>query len=167
MKSILTVLTIFISFSSFTQYNFVQDDKPVSVVTLKDSTEIYLSQILFKTDSDLYFQLDIIDKEGYTKGSNYYKIPLSTIVGNIDCKVINSTKFGSYLVKYVKQSQAGITLSILGSTGSILLSFIANNVAVLIVPPIISLTGFIIWASSYSHLKKYAIIDSAIEYTSR
>jgi hypothetical protein len=29
---------------------------------------------------------------------------------------------------------------------------------------VISLTGFVIWASSYSHLKKYAIIDSAIDY---
>ena len=164
MKSILTVLTIFISFSSFTQYNFVQDDKSVSVVTLKDSTKIYLSQILFKTDSDLYFELDIINEEGYIKGSNYYKIPLSAIVGSIDCKVINSSKFGFYLLKYVKQSQVGITVSILGSAGSVLLPFIANNVAVLIVPPIISLTGFIIWASSYSHLKKYAIIDSAIDY---
>ena len=116
---------------------------------------MYPRQILFKTDSDLYFR---------TGDVKYYKLPLSAIDGNVDCQVINSTKFGNYLLKFVKQSQTGITLSIIGTTGSILLPFIANNAAVLIVPPIISLTGFIVWASSYSHLKKYGIIDSAIEY---
>jgi len=125
---------------------------------------VYPEKILFKSDSDLYFQLFEIDEQGYQKASNYYKIPLSAINGNIDCKVINSTKFGNYLLKFVKQSQTGITLSILGTAGSVLLPFVANNAAVLIVPPIISLTGFIVWASSYSHLKKYGIIDSAIDY---
>lgn len=164
----IVVLTIisFCSIFSFAQ-NAVFDNNGVTVVLLKDNSLVYPEKILFKSDSDLYFQLFETDEQGYQKANNFYKIPLAAIDGNIDCDMLNSTKFGSYLIKYVKQSQAGITLSILGSTGSVLLPFIANNVAVLIVPPIISLTGFIIWASSYSHLKKYAIIDSAIEYKSR
>jgi hypothetical protein len=153
MKSILTVLTIFISFSSFTQYNFVQDDK--SVVTLKDSTEIYLNEILFKSETDLYFLYG---------DEKYYKLPLNIFQGEVDCKTIKSTKFSHYLLKFVKQSQTGITLSILGTSGSVILPLIVNNVAVFIVPPIISVTGFIVWASSYSSLKKYGIIDSAIEF---
>jgi len=153
MKSILTALTIFISFSSFTQYNFVQDDK--SVITLKDSTEIYLNEILFKSETDLYFLYG---------DEKYYKLPLNIFQGEIDCKTIKSTKFSHYLLKFVKQSQTGITLSILGTSGSVILPLIVNNVAVFIVPPVISLTGFIVWASSYSSLKKYGIIDSAIEF---
>jgi hypothetical protein len=153
MKSILTVLTIFISFSSFTQYTFVQDDK--SVVTLKDSTEIYLNEILFKSETDLYFLYG---------DEKYYKLPLNIFLGEVDCKTIKSTKFSHYLLKFVKQSQTGITLSILGTSGSVILPLITNNVAVFIVPPVISLTGFIVWASSYSSLKKYGIIDSAIEF---
>ena len=145
-------MTIFISFSSFTQYNFVQDDK--SVVTLKDSTEIYLNEILFKSETDLYFLYG---------DEKYYKLPLNIFQGEVDCKTIKSTKFSHYLLKFVKQSQTGITLSILGTSGSVILPLIVNNVAVFIVPPIISVTGFIVWASSYSSLKKYGIIDSAIE----
>lgn len=162
-KIVLLTIVSFFSVFSFAQ-NSNNETNGESVIKLKDNSLVYPEKILFKSDSDLYFQLDEIDEQGYHKGSNYYKIPLSAIDGSIDCQEINSTKFGSYLLKYVKQSQTGITLSILGSTGSVILPFVVNNVAILIVPPVISLTGFIIWASSYSHLKKYAIIDSAIEY---
>jgi hypothetical protein len=75
-----------------------------------------------------------------------------------------STKFSHYLLKFVKLSQTGITLSILGTTRSVILPFFVNNVAVIVLPPLVSLTGFIICASSYSSLKKYGIIDSAIEF---
>lgn len=151
------VLLTIVSFCSI--FSFAQNTTNVvykeTVIKLKDNSLVYPEEILFKTDSDLYFLFG---------DDKYYKLALSSIDGNVECKVLNSTKFGSFLLKYVKQSQTGITLSILGSTGSVILPFVVNNVAILIVPPVISLTGFIIWASSYSHLKKYAIIDSAIEY---
>jgi hypothetical protein len=153
-KIILLTIVSFCSIFSFAQ-NTNNETNGESVIKLKDNSLVYPEKILFKSDSDLYFLIG---------DDKYYKLPLSSIDGNIDCKVINSTKFGPYLLKYVKQSQTGITLSILGSTGSVILPFVVNNVAILIVPPIISLTGFIVWASSYSHLKKYGIIDSAIEY---
>ena len=162
-KIVLLTILSFCSIFSFAQ-NTINVVYKENEIKLKDNSLVYPEQILFKTDSDLYFQLFEIDEQGYQKANNYYKIPLSTIDGNIDCEVINSTKFGNYLLKYVKQSQIGITLSILGSTGSVILPFVVNKVAILIVPPVISLTGFIVWASSYSHLKKYGIIDSAIEY---
>jgi len=162
-KIVLLTIVSFCSIFSFAQ-NTNNENNGESVIKLKDNSLVYPEKILFKSDSDLYFQLFEIDEQGYQKASNYYKIPLSAINGSIDCEVINSTKFGNYLLKYVKQSQIGITLSILGSTGSVILPFVVNKVAIFIIPPVISLTGFIIWASSYSHLKKYAIIDSAIEY---
>jgi hypothetical protein len=153
-KIILLTIVSFCSIFSFAQNttNVVYNE---TVIKLKDNSLVYPEEILFKTDSDVYFIYG---------DDKYYKIPLTSIDGDIDCKVLNSTKFGSFLLKYVKQSQTGITLSILGSTGSVILPFVVNNVAILVVPPVISLTGFVIWASSYSHLKKYAIIDSAIEY---
>ena len=153
MKTFFAVLIIFISSFSFSQSTFVEDAK--SIVTLKDSTQIFLYQVLFKSETDLYFLYG---------DDKYYKLPLNILQGEVECKTMKSTKFSHYLLNFVKQSQTGITLSIIGSAGSVLLPFIAKNVVVLIVPPVISLTGFIIWASSYSHLKKYAIIDSAIEF---
>ena len=154
MKLSLLLFALFLQLQLMAQ-NSASENYNETVIKLKDNSLVYPEEILFKTDSDLYF-LFVDDK--------YYKLPLTSIDGNIDCKVLNSTKFGSFLLKYVKQSQIGITLSILGSTGSVILPFIVNNVAILVMPPVIGLTGFIIWASSYSHLKKYGIIDSAIDY---
>lgn len=145
----------FCSMFCFAQ-NAVFDNNGEKVILLKDNSLINPGIILFKTDSNLYFSPFTDD--------NFYKIALTLIDGNVDCEELNSSKFSSYLLKFVKQSQAGITLSILGTAGSVLMPFVVNNVAILVVPPVISLTGFIIWATSYSHLKKYGIIESAIEY---
>lgn len=153
MKSLFTALFLLISFCSFSQTTFVEDVN--SVVTLKDSTQIFLNEILFKSETDLYFLYG---------DEKYYKLPLNIFQGEVECKTIKSTKFSHYLLKFVKLSQTGITLSILGTTGSVILPLLVNNVAVIIVPPLVSLTGFIIWASSYSSLKKYGIIDSAMEF---
>jgi hypothetical protein len=151
------VLLTIVSFCSI--FSFAQNTTNVvykeTVIKLKDNSLVYPEEILFKTDSDLYFMYG---------DDKYYKLALTSIDGNVECKELNSSKFSNYLLKFVKQSQTGITLSILGTAGSVLLPFVVNNVSVLFIPPVISLTGFIVWASSYSHLKKYGIIESAIEY---
>lgn len=154
-KIVLLTIVSFCSIFGFAQ-NAVFDNNGEKVILLKDNSLINPGIILFKTDSNLYFSPLTDDK--------FYKIALTLIDGYVDCQELNSSKFGSFLLKYVKQSQTGITLSILGTAGSVLLPFVVNNIAVLVIPPVISLTGFIIWASSYSHLKKYGIIESAIEY---
>jgi hypothetical protein len=153
-KIVLLTIVSFCSIFSFAQNN-ENDDLWLNGLKLKDNSVVYPDKILFKTDTDVFFQLE---------NNKYYKLPLSLLGDVVDCKTLSSSKFGDFLLKYVKQSQTGITLSIIGSTGTVILPFFINKVAVLVVPPIISLTGFIIWASSYSHLKKYAIIDSAIDY---
>jgi hypothetical protein len=150
-----TINSIENSLNNSMSSNQASSDVIDSGLRLKDNSVLYPEKILFKTNSDLYFEIG---------DDKYYKLPLTFVVGNVDCQKLNSSKFSNYLLKFVKQSQTGITLSILGTTGSVLLPFVVKNVAVLVIPPVISLTGFIVWASSYSHLKKYGIIESAIEY---
>jgi hypothetical protein len=64
----------------------------------------------------------------------------------------------------VKKSQTGITLQIIGGLGSIILPLADVPLAVLAVPPVVTVTGFVIWVSSYKALKQYTIIQQAKNY---
>ena len=133
----------------------LSEEEPTLLIKLKDKSCIIAEKILFKTDSNVYFQAG---------AETYYKLQLSKVDGEISCKHLKKTKPGDFFLKFVKQSQTGLTLSIIGATSSAILPFLIQSSAVLILPPVISLTGFMVWISSYRHLKQYGIIDSAVEY---
>ena len=80
-------------------------------------------------------------------------------------KEFKSDKVAYYLHKFASESQIGIGLQLGGGALSIGLSIAnVNPYIYLIIPPVISLTGFIIWASSYRHLKKFYFVSDARDY---
>ena len=155
MKNLLLILFIISSINLFSQ-GTITEYEPLVLIKLKDKSLIISEKILFKTDSNLYFQL--LGEE------TYYKLNTSKLEGEISCRYLKKTKPGDFILKFVKQSQSGLTLSIIGGTSSAILPFLIQSSAVLILPPVISMTGLIIWISSYKHLKQYGIINSAIEF---
>ena len=155
MKNLLLILFIISSINLFSQ-GTITEYEPTVLIKLKDKSCILVEKILFKTDSNVYFQLIGVE--------TYYKLQLSKVDGEISCRHLKKTKPGDFILKFVKQSQTGLTLSIIGGTSSAILPFLIQSSAVLILPPVISLTGFMVWISSYKHLKQYGIIDSAIEF---
>ena len=155
MKNLLLILFIISSINLFSQ-GTITEYEPTDIIKLKDKSFILTEKILFKTDSNVYFQ--------FIGFETYYKLQLSKVDGKISCRHLKKTKPGDFILKFVKQSQTGLTLSIIGGTSSAILPFLIQPSAVLILPPVISLTGFMVWISSYRHLKNYGIIDSAIEF---
>ena len=155
MKNLLLILFIISSINLFSQ-GTITEYEPTDIIKLKDKSFILTEKILFKTDSNVYFQ--------FIGFETYYKLQLSKVDGKISCRHLKKTKPGDFILKFVKQSQTGLTLSIIGGTSSAILPFLIQSSAVLILPPVISLTGFMVWISSYRHLKQYGIIDSAVEY---
>ena len=155
MKNLLLILFITSSIKLFSQ-GTITEYEPTVLIKLKDKSFIIAETILFKTDSNVYFQLEGVE--------TYYKLQLHKLEGEISCIHLKKTKPGDFFLKFVKQSQTGLTLSIIGATSSAVLPLVIQSSAVLILPPVISMTGLIIWISSYKHLKQYGIIDSAIEF---
>ena len=155
MKNLLLILFITSSIKLFSQ-GTITEYEPTVLIKLKDKSFIIAETILFKTDSNVYFQLEGVE--------TYYKLQLNKLEGEISCIHLKKTKPGDFFLKFVKQSQTGLTLSIIGGTSSAILPFLIQSSAVLILPLVISMTGLIIWISSYKHLKQYGIIDSAIEF---
>ena len=155
MKNLFIILFIISSINLFSQ-GTITEYEPTVLIKLKDKSFILAETILFKTDSNVYFQFEGVE--------TYYKLQLNKLEGEISCMHLKKTKPGDFFLKFVKQSQTGLTLSIIGATSSAVLPFLIESSAVLILPPMISLTGFIVWISSYRHLKQYGIIDSAIEF---
>ena len=126
-------------------------------IKTKSNQIIYAELVLFKTPSDLIFTIDGQD--------GYFKIPLDSIEkAEKYGEEIESTEFVSFLSKFVKKSQTGITLQIIGGLGSIILPLADVPLAVLAVPPVVTVTGFVIWVSSYKALKHYTIIQQAKNY---
>jgi hypothetical protein len=126
-------------------------------IKTKSNQIIYAELVLYKTPSDLIFTIE--DQEGY------FKIPLDSIEkAEKYGEEIESTEFTAFLSKFVQKSQTGITLQIIGGLGSIILPLANVPLAVLAVPPVITITGFVIWVSSYKGLKQYTIIEQAKNY---
>lgn len=159
MIKLLFVLTL-ISFNSvFGQFNKINHSESglTWVVPLKNKTVLYAQDLLFKTDSMLYFSV-----EGDV---NFYKINLSKLnTVNLPCQQYNSEKIGIFLMKFVKQANLGYTMMISGTLASAILPFVITNIPLLVLPPMVSLTGLIVLISSYKHLKRYSIVESAIEF---
>jgi hypothetical protein len=171
MKNLFLILFIISSINLFSQGTITEYDPIPGTYNINDiwlntsSGEVFkydgeiwnsTGNILFKTDSNVYFQFIGVE--------TYYKLQLSKVDGKISCRHLKKTKPGDFILKFVKQSQTGLTLSIIGGTSSAILPFLIQSSVVLILPPVISLTGFMVWISSYRHLKNYGIIDSAIEF---
>jgi hypothetical protein len=126
-------------------------------IKTKRNQLVYADAILYKTPSNLIFTISGQD--------GYFKIPLDSIEKAENYgKEIQSTEFTSFLSKFVQKSQTGITLQIIGGLGSIILPLANAPVAILAVPPVVTVTGFIIWVSSYKALKQYTIIQQAKNY---
>ncbi|MBM3451745.1 MAG: hypothetical protein FJX84_01245 [Bacteroidetes bacterium] len=84
---------------------------------------------------------------------------------HIATEELRSDKVSYYLDKFASESQTGIGLQVLGTALSIGLSLInVSPYIYLTLPPAISVTGFIIWASSYRHLKRFHLISEAKDY---
>lgn len=140
----------------FVNSTYCQEDIGVEI-SLKNKTFIYAKSLLFKTDSSLYFNI-----EGDV---NFYKIQMSKILsieGSLDS--YNSDRVGDFLMKFAKQSNTGYTLMLTGTLASAILPFIIINIPVLVLPPLVGLTGLIVLANSHKHLKRYSIIESALEF---
>ena len=111
---------------------------------------------LFSLDNHIFFR---------EKG-NAVKIHKDSIENKLGYLVpIKSDKISYYLYKFSSESQTGIGLQVLGTALGVGLSFAnVSPIVYLTLPPAISLTGFIIWASSYRHLKKFHLISEAKDY---
>ncbi|MEY5001235.1 MAG: hypothetical protein RLZZ211_1271 [Bacteroidota bacterium] len=126
-------------------------------IRTKSNQIVYAELVLYKTPSDVIFTIE--GQEGY------FKITLDSIEkAEKYGKEIKSTEFTSFLSKFVNKSQTGITLQIIGGLGSIILPLADVPLAVLAVPPVVTVTGFVIWVSSYKALKQYTIIQQAKYY---
>lgn len=156
MKNI--YLSLLLSFISSLGFGQTSGDTGYNILTTKNEI-IIAEKILYSTDSDLFFTL--------SGSETCYKIPLSLLLKSDSFgQQLPSTEFTYYLSKFVSKSQTGITLQIIGTVGSIILPFAEAPIALLAVPPVVGVAGWIIWASSYKALKQFATIDRAIEWGS-
>jgi hypothetical protein len=159
MKQRFFTLVVFFTINSivFAQ-NFDQNQTSFGwEIKTKSNQIIYAELVLYKTPSDLIFTIEGQD--------GYFKIPLDSIEkAEKYGEEIESTEFTAFLSKFVQKSQTGITLQIIGGLGSIILPLANVPLAVLAVPPVITITGFVIWVSSYKALKQYTIIEQAKNY---
>jgi hypothetical protein len=148
MKKFLFIYIFLVAIKGIAQnYNY----EPISMV-LKNGTTIYSKATLYSYQNYIYFEDFKIHRDSIQSISE-------------KVKTIKSDKVAYYLNKFASESQAGIGLQVLGTSLSIGLSFAKVNPYVyLTVPPIISVAGFVIWASSYRHLKKYHLISEAKDY---
>lgn len=124
---------------------------------LKNGEEVYFDGAIYKFDKYFYFSLG--------NDLEYFKINVDSVSTELNnFKLLKSDKLSYYLTKFADNSQAGIGLQIASGLLTYALTFANVNPLVFIAPSVISATGFIIWVSSYNHLKKYKIIADAKEY---
>jgi hypothetical protein len=156
MKNI--YLCLVFSIISFIGFGQTSGTSGYNILTTNNEI-IIADKILYSTKTDLFFTL--------SGSETCYKIPLGMLLKSDDFgKQLPSTDFNYYLSKFVSKSQTGITLQIIGTVGSIILPFAEAPIALLAVPPVVGVAGWIIWASSYKALKQFATIDRAIEWGS-
>jgi hypothetical protein len=152
MKKLLIICILFVAFQGSAQ---MYNPEPISIV-LKNGTPIYTRASLYSYQNYIYF-------DDFGVPNKIHKDSIQSFREEV--KAIKSDKVAYYLNKFASESQAGIGLQVLGTAISIGLSFAnVSPYVYLTVPPIISVTGFIIWAASYRHLKKYHLISEAKDY---
>jgi len=146
MKKILTLLILSIYSFGFSQLK--------ATIVLKDLSLLYLNSRLYKFENYIYFEDDGIQ----------YKLSIDSIRKIDDrVRVIEINKLTYSLDKFANTSQTGIGFQIVGGLLGYVLPFV-----IFPVPPIafiatggIIVTGFIIWATSYKHLRQYTLIAEA------
>ncbi len=154
MKTTLLFLSVFLSVSLFGQTEIFTTDNQI----------IGVEYFIGKTENQLYF---------VQSGSlETYKIDLSRIkmdesvkstLNDVDLLESNST-LASSLLKFSKQSTTGIVISTISSISSIIVPFITTSTPALVISPAIGIVGFIVWATSYKHLKTGAQFSLAKDY---
>jgi len=141
-----------VAYSQF--YNTPQNTEYNSFF-LKNGQEIYFDGKIFKFDKNYFF----------TIGTQVYRINVDSVSTEIkNVKQLKSDKLSYYLTKFADNSQAGIGLQIASGVLTYALTFANVKPLVFIAPAVIGVTGFIVWVSSYNHLKKYRIIADSIDY---
>lgn len=124
---------------------------------LKNHEIIVYDGSIYQFNNDYYFTL--------YGSQEVYKLSIDSVSTEIkNIKQLKSDKITYYLTKFADNSQAGIALQIASGILTYGLTFANVNPLVFIAPSVISLTGFIVWVSSYNHLRKYRIIAEAKEY---
>jgi hypothetical protein len=124
---------------------------------LKNHEIIVYDGLIYQFNNYYYFTL--------YDSQEVYKLSIDSVSTEIkNVKQLKSDKLSYYLTKFADNSQAGIGLQIASGLLTYALTFANVNPLVFIAPSVISATGFIIWVSSYNHLKKYKIIADAKEY---
>ena len=145
-----------------------------SELITKSRQIIGVSEYIGKMGTKLYFI-----QEGTFKT---YKIDFERIDLNPEASVEFENQFLTYdelekipiinenntlanaLLKFSKQSTTGIAVSLIGTLSSVILPFITSSTPILIVPPVIGIAGYIIWVTSYKHLKTGAEFAIAKNY---
>lgn len=124
---------------------------------LKNGEEVYFDGVIYKFDKYYYFS------DG--NNSEYFKINIDSISTELKgFKQLKSDKITYYLSKFADNSQGGIALQIASGLLTYGLTFANVNPLVFIAPSVIGVTGFIVWVSSYNHLRKYRIIADSKEF---
>ena len=151
MKTTLLFLSVFLSVTLFGQREiFTNDSKMISVLYFVGKTD---SQLYFVESGSLQtFKIDLSRIQ--IAQSTLERIPLFEPINTL----------ASSLLKFSTQSKTGIGISILSSFGSVIVPFLTTYTPALIISPAIGIIGFIVWASSYNHLKKGSQISLAIDY---
>jgi len=146
MKKILTLLILSIYSFGFSQLK--------ATIVLKDLSLLYLNSRLYKFENYIYFEDDGIQ----------YKLSIDSIRKIDDrVRVIEINKLTYSLDKFANTSQTGIGFQIVGGLLGYVLPFVIFPVPPIafIATGVISVTGFIIWATSYKHLRQYTLIAEA------
>ncbi len=166
MKNLILIAVVFICFNCQSQTTEYYETKSL---TLKNGEKIYSNSKIYTYQNFVFIDNckswspktgDITELSGAIK---IHKDSIQEI--HEDTKEFKSDKVAYYLHKFASESQIGIGLQVVGGALSIGLSLAnVNPYIYLTVPPVISVTGFIIWASSYRHLKKFYLISDSQNY---
>jgi hypothetical protein len=168
MKNLLPFVILFLSFQFNAQTANYHETKALS---LKNGEKIYTNTKLYTYENFVY----VNNCKSWspitgtiTNMVGPFKIHKDSIqIIHEDTKEFKSDKVAYYLHKFAVESQIGIGLQVVGGALSIGLSFAnVSPYIYLSVPPLISVTGFIIWATSYRHLKKFYFVSDAKNYFS-
>ncbi len=127
----------------------------INLITFKNGKSEFLDGKIYKFENHYYF----------TIGTELYKVNVDSVSNEIkNFKQLKSDKISYYLTKFADNSQAGIGIQIASALLTYGLTFANVNPLVFIAPSVIGVTGFIVWVSSYNHLRKYRIISDSKDY---
>ena len=159
MKKLFLTSTLFLSaLFAFAQPS-AQPTKPEYTKIVLNNDSIIQADLFFSTTEYYYFK-----RYGYTD-ENIYRVATSQVKSCDHNKNKGELNIGFEFIKFSKQAQAGIILSLIGTATMIVLPIVAVATVAAIPGGAIALIGFIVWADSYSHTKKIGIIMSAKDYS--